>query len=126
MRQIDLAVEAGVSQSEISTLERDLRNPTVETLRKIVEALGYRLDIRFVSNQICQVTSRNTDRLWCDVREGKWRCERTEPHGLEGSHFISAHTREHDLAGDGYSCESIDIWIGSNPDHDHMTAWNGE
>lgn len=123
MKQIDVAIEAEVAQSQVSMLERGLANPTIETLRRIVGALGYRLEINFVSNQICQVHSRNTDQLTCPYREAIYRCERTDPHGREAQHYISAHTREHAQAGNGYACESVDAMLGAYPDRDRQSYW---
>ena len=36
----DLAAESGLSQSMISLLERDLRNPTLDTLLRLAETLN--------------------------------------------------------------------------------------
>jgi transcriptional regulator with XRE-family HTH domain len=36
----DLAQRSGLSQSMISLIERDLRNPTLDTLLRVSEALG--------------------------------------------------------------------------------------
>jgi transcriptional regulator with XRE-family HTH domain len=38
-----LAEQAGLSQSMISLVERDLRNPTLDTLLRIVDVLGIEL-----------------------------------------------------------------------------------
>jgi len=45
LTQADLALRAGTSQPVISAYERGLRDPTYETLRRLVEAAGERLEL---------------------------------------------------------------------------------
>ena len=54
-----LAEKAGLSQGMISLVERDLRNPTIETLLRIAEALDVNLG-RIVLRAIAQ--SKNPKR----------------------------------------------------------------
>ena len=46
LTQADLARRAGTSQPVVSVYERGQRDPTFETLRRLVEAAGERLDLR--------------------------------------------------------------------------------
>jgi len=45
LTQAELAQRAGTSQPGISAYERGLRDPTYETLRRLVEAAGERLEL---------------------------------------------------------------------------------
>lgn len=45
MSQRDLAQEAGMRQSQVSTLERGAKRPSVETLLKVFGALGVTLKV---------------------------------------------------------------------------------
>lgn len=46
-RQSDLASESGIGQSTISMIERGLFSPTLNTIQKIAEGLGCRLEVNF-------------------------------------------------------------------------------
>jgi transcriptional regulator with XRE-family HTH domain len=48
LTQADLARRAGTTQSVISAYERGHRDPTYDTLRRLVEATGERLQLRAV------------------------------------------------------------------------------
>jgi uncharacterized protein len=49
LTQADLARRAGTSQPVISAYERGLRDPAYETLRRLVEAAGERLELDAVT-----------------------------------------------------------------------------
>jgi transcriptional regulator with XRE-family HTH domain len=49
LTQADLARRAGTSQPVISAYERGLRDPSYETLRRLVEAAGERLELNAVA-----------------------------------------------------------------------------
>ena len=55
-----LAEKAGLSQGMISLVERDLRNPTIETLLRISEALDLNLG-RIVLRAIAQTKNLRRD-----------------------------------------------------------------
>lgn len=48
LTQEDLAQRAGVRQPNIARLESGKHKPTLDLLRRVAAALGYKLDIRFV------------------------------------------------------------------------------
>lgn len=48
MTQKELSEKTGIRQSNISRIENGNCSPTVETLEKIAEGLGKKLEIRFV------------------------------------------------------------------------------
>jgi len=54
----DLAARAGLSQSMISLLERDLRNPTLDTLLRIADTLD--VDLAEVLKKAAGSASRRT------------------------------------------------------------------
>ena len=45
--QLDLSIESGVNRNYLSDLENGRRNPTVDVLEKIANALGITLEILF-------------------------------------------------------------------------------
>ena len=45
--QLDLSVESGINRNYISDLENGRRNPTVDVLEKICDALGITLEFLF-------------------------------------------------------------------------------
>ncbi|WP_419841330.1 helix-turn-helix domain-containing protein [Candidatus Poriferisodalis sp.] len=51
LSQAALAERVGTSQSVISAYERGRRNPTVDTLRRLIAATGERLEIRLARKQ---------------------------------------------------------------------------
>lgn len=58
------------------------------------------------ARRICQVTGLGVSLLTCSRTDSRgYLCERTDPH-TEG-HWISQHTIDHALAGNGYTCESF-------------------
>ena len=48
MTQKELAVKCGITQANISNLENGTTRPTIESLKKIADALGMRLVVEFV------------------------------------------------------------------------------
>lgn len=48
--QQELSRRSGVPQRTISEIEKGKRNPTVNTLAKLANAMGKRLEIRFVND----------------------------------------------------------------------------
>lgn len=48
MSQLDLAVEADLSQTFISRLERGVANPTVKSLQRIAHILGRKITIDMI------------------------------------------------------------------------------
>ncbi len=48
LTQKELAARTGIDQSDISKIERGVRNPTVRLLKKIADALDMELRIEFV------------------------------------------------------------------------------
>lgn len=51
MTQAELAHKLGISAAGIAQWENDLRNPKIETLRKLADALGLRPVIYFTVTQ---------------------------------------------------------------------------
>ncbi len=47
LSQYDIYLKHGIAQSEISKMERGLGNPQVSTLKRLADAMGMRLVIRF-------------------------------------------------------------------------------
>lgn len=52
MTQKDLASRTGLTQANISNLEKGSSKPTIETLKKIADATGTRLVIEFTSPEV--------------------------------------------------------------------------
>ena len=52
MTQKQLATKTGLTQSNISNLEKGITKPTIESLKKIADALGKRLVVDFVDREI--------------------------------------------------------------------------
>ena len=52
LTQKDLASRAGLTQANISNLEKGSSKPTIETLKKIADATGTRLVIEFAGLEI--------------------------------------------------------------------------
>ncbi len=48
MTQEEVASAAGISRSSLARFESGRHNPTLEGLLKIADAMGYRVEIRFV------------------------------------------------------------------------------
>jgi len=48
LTQAELAKKAGVRQPNIARLESGKHQPTLDMLRRVAEALGYRLEVRFL------------------------------------------------------------------------------
>ena len=49
MTQKDLSEITGIDQSDISKIERGVANPSVNTLERIAEAMGRKLQITFIA-----------------------------------------------------------------------------
>ena len=52
MTQKELASKCGVTQANISNLEKGISKPTVDTLKKIADAFGLRLRIQFTGREV--------------------------------------------------------------------------
>ncbi len=52
MTQKELAAKCGVTQANISNLEKGNSKPTIDTLKKIADAFNMRLIIRFVEQEV--------------------------------------------------------------------------
>ncbi len=52
MTQKELAAKAGLTQANISNLEKGTTRPTIETLKKIAKATGTRLHIEFDGEEV--------------------------------------------------------------------------
>ena len=52
MTQKELAAKCGITQANISNLEKGTTKPTIETLKKIADALGMRLVVEFVGREV--------------------------------------------------------------------------
>ena len=51
MTQSELSAKSGISQADISRLERGLRNPSLSLLKRLAEAMGTELKIQFIPKQ---------------------------------------------------------------------------
>ena len=52
MTQMELSEKSGISQADISRLEKGTRNPSIALLKRLAEALDSTLKIEFVSKKI--------------------------------------------------------------------------
>ena len=52
MTQKELAAKCGITQANISNLEKGTSKPTIESLKKIADALGMRLIVEFVGREV--------------------------------------------------------------------------
>lgn len=50
MTQVDVSRKSGVSQSDISKLERGKSNPTIKMLERLAESMDMHIEIQFVPN----------------------------------------------------------------------------
>ena len=50
--QKELASKCGVTQANISNLEKGTSKPTIDTLKKIADALGMRLVVKFIDQEV--------------------------------------------------------------------------
>ncbi len=48
LTQVELSKRTGIAQSDISKLEKGVRNPSLETLKRLANGLGMQLRIEFV------------------------------------------------------------------------------
>ena len=51
MTQKELAARCGITQANISNLEKGTSKPTIESLKRIADALGMRLVVEFVGRE---------------------------------------------------------------------------
>lgn len=52
MTQKELAARCGITQANISNLENGNTKPTIESLKKMADALGMRLIVEFVGREV--------------------------------------------------------------------------
>ena len=52
MTQKELAAKCGITQANISNLEKGTSKPTIDSLKKIADALGMRLVVEFVGREV--------------------------------------------------------------------------
>ena len=52
MTQKELAVKTGLTQANLSNLEKGISKPTIDSLRKIADATGTRLVVNFVGQEV--------------------------------------------------------------------------
>lgn len=52
LTQKELAKKTGLTQANISNLEKGLSKPTIDTLKRIADAAGMRLMIEFVGQEV--------------------------------------------------------------------------
>ena len=52
MTQKELAAKCGITQANISNLEKGTSKPTIESLKRIADALGMRLVVEFVGREV--------------------------------------------------------------------------
>ena len=52
LTQKELAAKCGITQANISNLEKGTSKPTIESLKKIADALGMRLIVEFVGREV--------------------------------------------------------------------------
>jgi len=52
LTQKDLAAKCGITQANISNLEKGTAKPTIESLKKIADAFGMRLVVDFVGREV--------------------------------------------------------------------------
>ena len=52
MTQKELANLTGMTQTSISNIEKGISKPTIETIKKIADALGVRLVISFEGSEV--------------------------------------------------------------------------
>lgn len=50
--QKDLASRCGLTQANISNIEKGASKPTIDTLKKIADALGVRLSVEFIGREV--------------------------------------------------------------------------
>ncbi len=52
MTQKELAAKCGITQANISNLEKGTSKPTIDSLKKIADAMGMRLVVEFVGREV--------------------------------------------------------------------------
>ena len=58
MTQVELSEKSGISQADISRLEKGTRNPSLNLLKRLAEAMDSTLNIEFIPNK-STVNKRN-------------------------------------------------------------------
>lgn len=56
LSQEDLADRSGLDRTYISGVERGIRNPTLQVMQKLADALGVDLDVLFATARECATT----------------------------------------------------------------------
>ena len=51
MTQVELSQKSGISQADISRLEKGTRNPSLNLLKRLAEAMNSTLSIEFIPNK---------------------------------------------------------------------------
>ena len=51
MTQVELSQKSGISQADISRLEKGTRNPSLKLLKRLAEAMDSTLSIEFIPNK---------------------------------------------------------------------------
>ena len=51
MTQVELSEKSGISQADISRLEKGTRNPSLNLLKRLAEAMDSTLNIEFIPNK---------------------------------------------------------------------------
>ena len=51
MTQVELSQKSGISQADISRLEKGTRNPSLNLLKRLAEAMDSTLSIEFIPNK---------------------------------------------------------------------------
>ena len=52
MTQLELSKKSGISQADISRMEKGIRNPSISVLKRLASAMDSTLRIEFVPNKI--------------------------------------------------------------------------
>lgn len=60
LSQEDLADRSGLDRTYISGVERGIRNPTLQVMQRLADALGVGLDVLFATARECAVSGDGT------------------------------------------------------------------
>ncbi|MEB1978854.1 helix-turn-helix transcriptional regulator [Xanthomonas campestris pv. campestris] len=63
LSQEDLADRSGLDRTYISGVERGVRNPTLQVMQKLADALGSDLDVLFATARQCATAMERPDAL---------------------------------------------------------------
>lgn len=63
LSQEDLADRSGLDRTYISGVERGVRNPTLQVMQKLADALGSDLDVLFATARQCAAAMERPDAL---------------------------------------------------------------